>query len=74
MRGQSTDVAIHLGIRKYECQLYNGDAVAVDGRQNYFRELRRAQGSGEEFTTQVQAEGTFEVQVQQQGAYNAGAG
>ena len=62
-RGQSTVVVIHLGIRKDEGQSYDDDAVAVDGKQDHFRVLRRAQGSGEELTTQAQAEGTFEVQV-----------
>jgi len=41
---------MHLGIRKYEGQSYDDDAVAVDGKQDHYRELRIAQGSGEELT------------------------
>ena len=61
-------------MRKDEGQSYDDDAVAVDGKRDHFRVLRRAQGSSEELTTQAQTEGIFEVQMQQQGAYNAGAG
>ncbi|EOD35525.1 hypothetical protein EMIHUDRAFT_98528 [Emiliania huxleyi CCMP1516] len=41
-------------------QSYDGDAVAVDGKQDHYRELWKAQGSGKELTTQAQAEGAIE--------------
>ena len=49
-------------MRKDEGQSYDDDAVAVDGKRDHFRVLRRAQGSGEELTTQAQAKGAIDVQ------------
>ena len=38
-------------ICKHEGQSYDDDAVAVDSKQDHYRELWKAQGSGEELTT-----------------------
>ena len=43
-------------------QSFDGDAVAVDGRQDHYRELWKAQGAGKELVTQAQAEGSLEGQ------------
>ena len=41
-------------------QSYDGDAIAVDGKQDHYRELWKAQGAGKEIITQAQAQGAIE--------------
>lgn len=41
-------------------QSYDGDKVAVDGKQDHYKDLWKAQGGGHEIVTQAQAEGAIE--------------
>jgi len=41
-------------------QSYDGDGIAVDGKQDKYKDLWKAQGGGHEIVTQAQAEGAIE--------------
>jgi hypothetical protein len=41
-------------------QSYDGDSIAIDGKQDHYKQLWKAQGSGHEIVTTAQAEGAIE--------------